>query len=107
MGANMRGVALICSALFLLATGADAQPRLKRDDTAAPAQAPTAAAAPKKEKAARPGRAAKQEAAKQAAPVVDSRPRLKRDDTAAPATVATPAAPTAAEQKGKRHSRTA
>ena len=99
----MRRVALICSALFLLATGADAQPRLKRDDAAAPVAAPTAPAAPKQEKATRRGGAAKQEAEKPA-PVVDTRPRLKRDDTVTPATAAAPAAP---QQKGKRHSRTA
>jgi lipoprotein NlpI len=105
MGANMRGVALICSALFLLTAGADAQPRLKRDDTAAPVAAPSTAAAPKKEKGS-PRGAAKQEPAKPA-PVVDTRPRLRRDDTPAPATATAPAAPAATPQKGKRHSHTA
>jgi len=87
----MRGVALICSALFLIAASAAAQPRLKRDDNPAPAAAPaTKAAAPAKGRHARRGRAARQEAAEQKP--VDTRPRLKRDDNPASVPAATPTA---------------
>lgn len=96
----MRGVALICSGLFLIATGAVAQPRLKRDDTPAPAAATAAPAAPAKQGR---DRTVTQEAAKEA-PVVDTRPRLKRDDNAAPVTAATPAAP---QPRGRHRLRTA
>jgi len=99
----MRRVALICSALFLIVAGADAQPRLKRDDAAAAAAATATQAAAKKEKATRRARAPKQEAAKQAPPVVDTRPRLKRDDMPAPVTAAAPAA----QPKGQRRIRAA
>jgi lipoprotein NlpI len=79
MGASMRCVA-ICSALLLIsAATADAQSRLKRDDTPAAAPAP----AQKNARPARPGRT------EQAVPPVDARPRLKRDDM--PAAVAAPA----------------
>ncbi|MBV8838788.1 MAG: tetratricopeptide repeat protein, partial [Alphaproteobacteria bacterium] len=90
----MRGVALICSGLFLIATSAAAQPRLKRDDTPAPVAATAATATlAKKGRGARRGRTARQEAPKEAPPVVDTRPRLKRDDNPVPVTAATPAAP--------------
>jgi lipoprotein NlpI len=97
----MRRVALICSALFLVAAAnADAQPRLKRDDIPA-AAAPAAIKAEKKGKRAKRARVPKQEAAKQAAP--EPRPRLKRDDL--PATVATPATPPVGHKKRSRAAR--
>jgi lipoprotein NlpI len=71
----MRRVALICSALLLVAASVEAQPILKRDDSPAPAASKNGAAL-KKARAARRGRA----------PVVDTRPRLKRDDTPTPVT---------------------
>lgn len=106
----MRRVALICSALFLIVAGAQAQPRLKRDDTPAPGAAAPAAAAPaarQKEKPAHRGRPAQPQAQQAAkpAPAVDPRPRLKRDDMPA-AVAATPAAP-AAQPKGKGRSHAA
>jgi lipoprotein NlpI len=71
MGANMRGVALVCSAFILLAVApADAQTRAKRGATQA-------------------------EPAKPA----DQRPRLKRDDAAAPVPNASATAPQ--QKKGR------
>jgi lipoprotein NlpI len=97
MGANMRRIVLICSAMLAMSVaGADAQSRLKRDDTQAAAQAAQpAATAPKKPNAAKRAGAPKQAPEKPAAP--DTRPRLKRDDM--PAAVATtPAAPLAGKK---------
>jgi len=88
MGANMRGVA-ICSALILLAAlPAQAQSRLKRDDTPAAAQA---AAPQKNAKAPKRERASRRAPAGSTEPVADTRPRLKRDDMPAPVTATAPA----------------
>jgi hypothetical protein len=105
MGANMRRIVLICSAMLAMSVaGADAQSRLKRDDTQAAAQAAQpAATAPKKPNAAKRAGAPKQAPEKPAAP--DTRPRLKRDDAQAPATAAAPAA-TAKKGRAARHAPT-
>ena len=98
MGANMRCVA-ICSALILLAASpAQAQSRLKRDDTP-PATAAQPAAPQKNAKAPKRERAIRQAAPGSTAPVVDARPRLKRDDMPAPVTAAAPAT---TGKKGRR-----
>jgi len=64
----MRRVVLVCSALLLIATRVEAQPILKRDDTPAPVAAGPSAAAAKKGRVGRRGRAVRQEASKPAAP---------------------------------------
>ena len=96
----MRGVA-ICSALILFAVlPAQAQSRLKRDDTPAAAQT---AAPQKNAKAPKRERASPRPPAGSTEPVADTRPRLKRDDTVAPVTAAAPAATT---KKGRGTRRT-
>lgn len=102
----MRRIALICSALLMATVAADAQARLKRDDTPA-SIAPAAATAPKKEKAVRRGRAAAKQETAQPAPVADTRPRLKRDDTPAPVTAAAPAAQPKDNRKSKHRTHAA
>ncbi|HKS60640.1 MAG TPA: hypothetical protein VJT13_03010, partial [Xanthobacteraceae bacterium] len=100
MGASMRGVA-ICSALILFAVlPAQAQSRLKRDDTPAAAQT---AAPQKNAKAPKRERALPRPPAGSTEPVADTRPRLKRDDMPAPVTAAAPAATT---KKGRGARRT-
>ena len=102
----MRRVALICSALLLIAARVEAQPILKRDDTPAPVAAGPSAAAAKKGRVARRGRTAvRQEAAGPAAPAAEQAPRLKRDDTPAPVTAAAQPARTA--HAGRRRIRAA